>query len=339
MAKAPEDDRLDSTLLPLALPSPPDLNLRFARSIAMRTGSITISLSIAALAAWALPSEGLESDEDRGSRVQRDLLDQVGFCLKAGVVPVTVVMEMEGIDVVDGGEAAPGEDGITASGLGVVYVGEEELPPGTTVGLFRSLLVRRDVLFRWVDDGTLESGVWGEFWGHYSVEFTADGPENGTSWMALPVGDVGAGPDDPSWWRQGTISKDELDEALRAINAKALVDWRRLAASEDGSGRFLLFNAHMINEPSAASVGFDGSLLEEEEENVGHLAGSQCQQSEEDGNDIEYCGAAFAAITNKPVQPGDSLLWCYGETYERNYPVGRLCLNDDLRERLTEDEI
>lgn len=190
------------------------------------------------------------------------------------------------------------------------------------MGLYRALLVRKDVLYGWIDDGTIANGVWQTFWKYYSVEFTSEGTSTATLWMAIPVGDAGKGPDDTTWWVHGPITKDNFEEALISLNSKVLVDWRRLAAGADG--KFYLFNAHIINEPSAGGgVDMDGELLQDERENIGHLHGSGCS----DG--LMYCGAVFEAITSRSVHPGEHLLWCYGKNYARNYHVAQMCLTDD----------
>jgi hypothetical protein len=164
--------------------------------------------------------------------------------------------------------------------------------------------------------------------------------------MALPVGDVEKGPDDATWWVQGRISQDKLDEAVSALNAKILVDWRRLAAGS--SGQLHMFNAHKLNEPSAGGeIGINGELLDEEEENISHLTGSGCSptrgsapaaassstdSAQTSDKEEQFCGAAFEAKTSKNVYPGDQLVWCYGQSYERKYRVAQTCLDDDTRE-------
>ena len=143
--------------------------------------------------------------------------------------------------------------------------------------------------------------------------------------MALPAGGLDEDIDGPTWWRYGILSDAELAKAIAAINARILVDWRRLAGGGDG-GSFLLFNAHIINEPSAGEYG-----EKDEEENISHLAGSGCEALE-GGEKVRWCGTAFQAMTSKIVYPGEPLLWCYGESYRRSYAVARTCLDDLSRE-------
>ena len=261
---------------------------------------------------------------DQQERIHKDILDQVGFALRAGVDPVTVVTEVEGIQSVPSGRDRPSGQVVSPSavGRGVIYLGEEVLPPGTTVGLYRALLVKKDVLYGWIDDGTIARDIWQDFWKFYSVEFTSEEDSTGASWMAIPVGDAGKGPDEATWWVQGPLSQNKFEEALVSLNSKVLVDWRRLAAGEEGG--YFLFNAHIINEPSAGGiVNMNGELLQDEKENIGHLHGSGCS----DG--LTYCGAVFEAKTSTNVQPGEQILWCYGKNYARNYPVATMCLTDD----------
>lgn len=291
------------------------LVLFFTPSSQMKTSCLTFLFTAISVVSNLENEAGSFAVDD----IQKDILKQVGFALRAGVDPVTIVTELEGIKPLSGEN----------SRRGVVYVGEEMLPPGTTVGLYRALLVRKDELYKWTDDGTMATNVWQDFWKYYSVEFTSESNANEksagttTSWMAIPVGDIDKGPDDATWWEQGPISDDRLEEALASLNAKVLVDWSRLAAGD--KGQIYLFNAHIINEPSAGEgVAMDGELLrEEEKENIGHLHGSGCS----DG--LTYCGAVFEAKTNRNIHPGEQLLWCYGKEYARNYPVAQMCLVDD----------
>mmetsp|Transcript_41034 Transcript_41034/g.59981 ORF Transcript_41034/g.59981 Transcript_41034/m.59981 type:complete len:311 (+) Transcript_41034:28-960(+) len=260
-----------------------------------------------------------EDDMDIDPIVKQDLLRQLDFCSRAGVNPITMVAPL--------GDA----------GRGVVYMGEEPLPPKSTVGLYRALLVRKDVWFRWIDDGIVASGVWNDFWKAYTVEFTGELTENGVNkegkgdsvpWMAIPVGDVGGDVDGPTWWNYGPINQENLQKAIEAINNKVIVDWRRLAASQDGK-QLLLFNAHIINEPSPNPE----PLEDDEHENISHLSGSGCETFDDGtGNELQYCGTAFEAKTSKTIYPGEEFLWCYGEDYQRDYPVASTCLNDKIRE-------
>ena len=261
---------------------------------------------------------------DQQERIHKDILDQVGFALRAGVDPVTVVTEVDGIrsipnsrdDASDQVELSP------MAGRGVIYLGEDVLPPGTTVALYRALLVRKDVLYGWIDDGTIARDIWQDFWKYYSVQFTSGEDSTGASWMAIPVGDAEKGPDEATWWVQGPLSENKFEVALISLNSKVLVDWRRLAAGDEG--RYYLFNAHIINEPSAGGiVNMNGELLQDEKENIGHLHGSGCSGG------LTYCGAVFEAKTSTIVQPGEQLLWCYGKNYARNYPVAQMCLTDE----------
>ena len=264
---------------------------------------------------------------DQQERIHKDILDQVGFALRAGVDPVTVVTEMEGIRSVPNTGDKPSDqvESPSLAGRGVIYLGEEILPPGTTVGLYRALLVKKDVLYGWIDDGTIARDIWQDFWKYYSVEFTSEENLTDASWMAIPVGDAGKGPDEATWWVQGPLSEKKFEEALISLNHRVLVDWRRLAAGDEG--RYYLFNAHIINEPSAGGiVNMNGELLQDEKENIGHLHGSGCS----DG--LTYCGAVFEAKTSTNIQPGEQLLWCYGKNYARNYPVAQMCLTDDDEE-------
>lgn len=279
-------------------------------------------------------SINIEDEDAAGSfaadqeRLHKDILDQVGFALRAGVDPVTVVTEVEGILPVPNNKDETSEHQVelpSMTGRGVIYLGEDVLPPGSTVGLYRALLVRKDVLYEWIDDGTIEKDVWQDFWKYYSVEFTLEEDTTGSSWMAIPVGDAGKGPDEATWWVQGPIAEKKFEEALISLNARVLVDWRRLAAGE--GGRHYLFNAHIINEPSGGgTVSMDGELLQDEKKNIGHLHGSGCS----DG--LTYCGAVFEAKTSRNVQPGEQLLWCYGKNYARDYPVAQMCLTDNDEE-------
>mmetsp|Transcript_33526 Transcript_33526/g.98787 ORF Transcript_33526/g.98787 Transcript_33526/m.98787 type:complete len:311 (+) Transcript_33526:251-1183(+) len=302
-------------------------------STQMKTSCLTLlplftTISISFASSLENEAGSFAADQDR---IHKDVLDQVGFSLRAGIDPMTVVTELEGIRPVSG-DVSVVSDKASSHGRGAIYLGEEMLLPGTTVGLFRALLVRKDVLYKWIDDGTMAENVWQDFWKYYSVEFTSESNEDEkitgttTSWMAIPVGDVDKGPDDATWWIQGPISDDRFEEALTSLNAKVLVDWRRLAAGD--KGQLYLFNAHIINEPSAGGgVDMDGELLhEEEKENISHLHGSGCS----DG--LMYCGAVFEAKSSKNIHPGEQLLWCYGKGYARRYPVSQMCLHDDANE-------
>ena len=207
-------------------------------------------------------------------------------------------------------------ESIGAKGHGVFYAGSAPLPAGTVVSLYRCLLVRSDVMRAWRDEGVVSKEAW-RFWRRYTVEVSGD--EDGRhlwrdQWQALPVGDVGA-LDSPSWWRHGELSERAVGRALEAINARRLVDWRRPAHSP--SLGTLLFNAHMINEPSDDAA-----------ENVEGLHGSRCAESAEE---VRWCGAVLRAKTSRELQPGQELLWCYGEGYERDYRAGATCLDDASR--------
>jgi len=263
--------------------------------------------------------DGPEIDEEETA----NLLRQIDFAHRAGVDPVTVVVN----GVVEGGEAYLRR--------GVVYASSDPLPAGSTAALYRALLVREDAWGEWVADGTIEKGVWGEFWSAYAVKFTGEVDSGaGTSedevggkyaWIALPAGDVGEDLDGPTWWEHGLLEEAQVNMALQAINKRLLVNWNRLAGGGD-SGGFIFFNGHIINEPSP---GTDGTF--DDEENISHLAGPSCDMFE-GGEGARWCGVAFEAKTSQTIYAGEQLLWCYGEAYQRNYPVAKICMNDNSRE-------
>ncbi len=209
--------------------------------------------------------------------------------------------EQLGISVPTVVSHAPGK------GLGVLYAGSGPLPARSVASLYRCLVVRADVLREWRADGTLLPGVW-EFWLRYSMDVSGDEQGKHTwrdQWQALPVGDL-TRLDEPGWWRHGSLSDAAVSRAIEAMNAQRLVDWRRPAHSPTLG--HLFFNAHLINEPSGA-----------EAVNVEPILGAGC------GEEVKWCGSVVQARTVKTVQPGGQLLWCYGDTYAREYGVGLAC--------------
>lgn len=200
-----------------------------------------------------------------------------------------------------------------AKGRGVFFAGDAPLAAKATVALYRSLLVRGSVWRAWGTDGTLRAGV-ADWWRAYAIEFTGDADGKHTwhdVWMALPVGDAGA-LDEPSWWVHGPLADGALDAAVRALNGRILVDWRRPGRSR--ATGLQLMNAHLINEPSA-----------DEEENIGGMNGARCA----DG--LDWCGTVLEAKASRAVRPGDELLWCYGEGYARSYEPAAACADDAAR--------
>lgn len=230
-----------------------------------------------------------------------DVKEQMKFGILAKLDPLTVVMRIPG------------------RGKGLVYVGEKSLVPDTTVALYRILLVRKDVWRSWLEDNTISLDLWNSFWMAYTVEFSGEVDDDHT-WMGLPVGDLGT-VDEPTWWSYGELSPHQLQQALEAIHRKILVDFRRIGKGISSKTQSLhYFNAHLINEPSS-------NEHEEEEENISHLTGSGCPGT------LKYCGTAFEAKTSREVHPGEQLLWCYGNTYKRNYSVSETCLSDFPRDK------
>ena len=238
--------------------------------------------------------------------VEEDLYRQIDFAMRANMSPITVVMESE------------------KKNKGVFFVGDESLPPDTTIGLYRMFMIQKGVLENWIESGRIDKHAWEEFWIYYSVEFINghddnDGinNQNDDVWMGLPVGDVNGNIEEPSWWTYGILSMDQLNQAIMALNQRILVDWRRLASNSNNSLSF--FHAHLLNEPST-----------HETENIGHLIGSGCLAFD-GGTDLQYCGTAFEANTKISVEPGDELLWCYGPTFKRDsylQTISPYCLQD-----------
>ena len=62
----------------------------------------------------------------------------------------------------------------------------------------------------------------------------------------------------------------------------------------------MLFNGHLINEPSG-----------DEPETVSHLLGQPCAPP------LRWCGAVLQAKTLVELRAGTQLTWCYGDGYER----------------------
>ena len=118
-----------------------------------------------------------------------------------------------------------------SAGRGVFFAGAYPLPAGTTVSLYRCLLVRGDVLKQWRDDGTMSAAAW-SFWRAYSVEVSSSsgGQLWRDTWQALPIGEMG-GLDSVTWWKHGQLGDAAVGQALLAINARRLVDYRRPAHS------------------------------------------------------------------------------------------------------------
>ena len=84
-----------------------------------------------------------------------------------------------------------------------------------------------------------------DYWHEYAVALSWSGEAH--RWHCLPVGELPGG--GMSWWRQGALSSEHLDEARRALAARVLVDWR-VSTTQDRPPRTMLFNGHLINEPS-----------------------------------------------------------------------------------------
>ena len=255
---------------------------------AVRCRAAIISLVVVALAVAVVMM--MDDSALRHGRIDtHDASAQLGFAQRAGVSPLTVVLS-------------------TRKGRGVFYAGDDELPAGSAVGVFRALLVGPAALDAWRADGTLD---WA-FWRRYAVTVEDD---EGKRYLALPVGELGA-LDEPTWWRQGPLAAPALADAKRALRQRVVVDFSRLTGGPDGPA---LLTGHLLNEPSPG-----------EDESVGHLAGSSCAAA---AGGEDACGAAFVALTRRAVQPGEELTWCYGEDYARDYDAAPACLDDAARER------
>ena len=172
--------------------------------------------------------------------------------------------------------------------------------------------MRGDLYAELAREGELDA----DYWHEYAVALSWSGEAH--RWHCLPVGELPGG--GMSWWRQGALSSEHLDEARRALAARVLVDWR-VSTTQDRPPRTMLFNGHLINEPSG-----------DEPETVSHLLGQPCAPP------LRWCGAVLQAKTLVELRAGTQLTWCYGDGYERRgaYSAGRACRGRpaDVTERM-----
>lgn len=193
------------------------------------------------------------------------------------------------------------------AGRGVFYTGNSPLAAGTLVGLYRCLLVRSDKYLSLMRKGRVSRQA-DEWISNYTFSISFD--DSPRPWFCLPIGES----DGSSWWQSGLLSKAALSKALAALNMRLLVDWQMhydWSSFEKGfESTPLRTLAPLFNEPS-------GDRLPNVD--VRARGALHC------GERRRYCGVMMASETLSTIQPGEELVWCYGDHLDRRYAVSTAC--------------
>ena len=170
---------------------------------------------------------------------------------------------------------------------GVFFTGETPMPEGTPMCLYPVIAIKKSII-----KGTeLFDTIW-QFWGEYAIDFYV----GSTLYYGIPA----------AWANNDMITPAQFIEYIKSDqHIISNVTYR-----PDDEGNTLSVIGHMLNEPPV-----------DQHPNV-FFNKVKKREIIECAHNADVIKAYIKVVSNRVINPGEELYWCYGDEYKRNYDSG-----------------